>query len=252
MKILEKTNEKITFAGEMKDSLANALRRSALEIPILAIDEVEFHKNDSVLYDEILALRLGLVPFKTPKDMELLEECSCKGKGCAKCTIQLKLSQKGPGTVYSKELHGQAEPVFGDVPIVELIDEQEIELIATLRLGKGKTHTKYSPGLVYYRNAAEIKQDKDAKGYEDCIKECPQNILKIDKGKFKFIDEKSAYQCDLCEACVEACNKLGKQVLEIVPGKEIIFTIESWGQLKAEEILLQSMKAIKKNLKDLE
>lgn len=250
MKILKKTNEKIIFVEEIKDSLANALRRAALEIPILAVDEVEFHKNDSVLYDEVLALRFGLVPFKTPKDMNLLEECTCKGKGCAKCTIQLKLSKKGPGTVYSKDLQGKAEPVFEDMPLVELADEQELELVATLRLGKGRTHTKYSPGLVYYRNVAEIKQEGECKGCEDCIKECPPNILKVENGKLKFTDEKSAYQCDMCEACVEACNKVGKKVLEIVPGKEIVFTIESWGQIKPEEVLMQSMKAIKKNLKE--
>jgi len=51
MKIIQKTREKVIFSCEIEESLANALRRSIDEIPILAVDEVEIHKNDSVLYD---------------------------------------------------------------------------------------------------------------------------------------------------------------------------------------------------------
>ena len=61
MKIIQKQEDKIAFVEEVDESLANSIRRSALEIPILAIDDVEFRKNDSVLYDEVMALRLGLI-----------------------------------------------------------------------------------------------------------------------------------------------------------------------------------------------
>ena len=120
MKILEKTDEKIVFIEEIDESLANAIRRSALEIPILSIDEIEFRKNDSVLYDEVMGLRLGLIPLENPKAMVLPEKCSCKGKGCSKCEIQLKLQAKGPKTVYAKELKGKAGIVYPDMPIVKL------------------------------------------------------------------------------------------------------------------------------------
>ena len=221
-----------------------------MEIPILAIDEVEFHKNDSVLYDEVLALRLGLIPFKTPKNMVLREECSCKGKGCSKCTIQMRLVKKSPGAIYSGDLKGKAEAVYEEMPIAEFKEEQEIEFIASLRLGKGKEHSKFSPGLVYYRNAAEIKILEDCKECANCIKECPQKVLKFEKGKIGFIDDDSKYKCDMCEACVESCNNsAGKKVLEIIPGKEIVFIIESWGQINAEEIFINSVRAIKENLK---
>lgn len=44
-------------------SLANALRRIILaEIPTMAIDLVEIRENTSVINDEFLAHRLGLVP----------------------------------------------------------------------------------------------------------------------------------------------------------------------------------------------
>lgn len=249
MKILQKNDEKAVFVEEADESLANAIRRSALEIPILAIDEIEFYKNDSVLYDEVLALRLGLIPLKMEKDMVLQEDCSCKGKGCSKCSVQLKLTAKGPGTVYTKDLKGKADIVYPEIPIVKLVEGQELEFVATAILGKGIKHTKFSPGLVYYRNAAELVMEKECDNCKECIEACPHDILKEEKGKIVLVDK---YKCDLCEACVEACKKHGKNAIEIVPGKEIVFFIESWGQISAKDILIESVKTLKANLKEVE
>ncbi|MBI2630480.1 DNA-directed RNA polymerase subunit D [Candidatus Pacearchaeota archaeon] len=248
MKIIQKTPEKIIFVEEAKESLANAIRRSALEIPILAVDEVEFSKNDSVLYDEVIALRMGLLPLKTPKDMNLREECTCKNEGCSKCSVQLKLVAKGPGIIYAKDLNGKAEAVYEDMPIVSLIEEQEIELVATARLGKGIEHTKFSPGIFFYRNVAEIEIGKGCEKCADCAKACPQGILKLEKNKIEVTDK---YKCDLCEACVEVCRKDGESEIKISPGKELIFTIESFGQIKADEILARAVDVLIDNLKEL-
>ncbi|MBU1136577.1 MAG: DNA-directed RNA polymerase subunit D [Nanoarchaeota archaeon] len=248
MKTTKKTPEKVEFVEEISESLANAIRRSASEIPILAIDEIEFIKNDSVLYDEVLALRLGLIPLKTPKDMIIREKCSCKGKGCSKCSIQLKICEKGPCVVYSKSMKGKTEAVYAEIPIVNLVQNQELELIATAKIGTGKEHTKFSPGLVYYRNVAEIETDSNCDSCKECVEACPQKILKINKNKIEFIDK---YKCDLCESCVEECKKHGKNCIKIIPGKEIAFFIESWGQIPAEEIFYQAVKIIKNNLNQL-
>ena len=247
MKILEKNKEKIVFVEEMSESLANAVRRSALEIPIIAIDEVEFYKNDSVLYDEVLALRLGLLPLKNEK-LELQENCSCNGKGCGKCTLHLKLKAKGPCSVLASDLKGKAEVVYEDMLIVELAEGQELEFVATAKLGKGISHTKYSPGLVFYRNAAEISINKDCDKCNKCIEECPQKVLAMKKG-VELVD---IYKCDLCEACVETCKKHGKNAITISPSKELVFFIESWGQMEAKDILAESVKALNDNLKKVE
>lgn len=248
MKILEKNNEKISFVEETGISLANAIRRSVLEIPVLAIDEVEFRKNDSVLYDEVLALRLGLLPLETPKNLLLEEKCSCKGKGCARCSAQLKLQIKGPCTVYAENLKGKVKSVYPGMPIVKLSEGQEIELIAKAKLGKGIEHTKFNPGLFYYRNVADIQTEKDCDLCKECIEACPQKILKMEKNKIELTDK---YKCDLCEACVEACKQQGKNAIKIKPGKEIIIFIESFGQITAKDILEGAVKALKDNLKEL-
>jgi DNA-directed RNA polymerase subunit D len=244
--IIQKDQGKLIFSSEMPESLANAIRRSVLEIPVLAIDDVEFYKNDSVLYDEIIAHRLGLVPLKTEKDMNLKSECTCEGKGCAKCSVQLKLSVKGPKTVYSGDLKGKADVVYDNMPITLLRDDQEIELVATASLGKGKDHAKFTPGLVYYRNLAEIEV-KNCDACEACVQACPLGLLKLEGKKIKVED---VWKCDLCEACVEACKKEGGEAaIEVKPGKEIVFFVESFGHMDAKDIFSEAVKALKDNLK---
>ena len=88
METINKTNEKYIFKAEIEDSLINSIRRYVGQIQIAAIDEVEISKNDSPLYDETLAHRLGLVPLKQNGKKE--------GK--------LKLSSQEKGIVYSGAL----------------------------------------------------------------------------------------------------------------------------------------------------
>ena len=111
MKIIEKNKSNVAFVADLDVSLSNAIRRSINEIRILAIDEVEFYKNDSVLNDQIIAHRLGLVPLKriNVKDSN---------------PLQLKLSVKGPKIVYASELGEQI--VYPDMPIIVLEKGQEL------------------------------------------------------------------------------------------------------------------------------
>src|SRR3989338_6175007 len=98
LKQLEKIGEGIRFSIEGVDHVfANTLRRMiAEEVPVMAIDEVEFHKNDSLLYDEVLAHRLSLVPILTDlKRYNLKEGCRCNGKGCQNCQLKISLNMKG-------------------------------------------------------------------------------------------------------------------------------------------------------------
>ncbi|OGJ19042.1 hypothetical protein A3K73_02300 [Candidatus Pacearchaeota archaeon RBG_13_36_9] len=248
IKIISKNKEKISMVTDMSESLANAIRRFTLEIPILAIDEVEVYKNDSALYDEVLAHRLGLVPLVADKTIKERDKCNCAGKGCGKCSVNLKIQMKGPATVYSKDLKGGAEAVYEGIPITLLNEDQEVELVATARLGKGIDHSKYSPGLSYYRNLAKVEIDNQCDECKKCIEACPQKILGIEKGKAKI---KDVYKCDLCEACVEACKKSNRNAIKVEKAPELMFFIESWGQIKAEEIFTRAIDQLNDTLKEL-
>ncbi|MFA5071458.1 MAG: DNA-directed RNA polymerase subunit D [Candidatus Pacearchaeota archaeon] len=234
MKLIEKKKNQITFTAELDESLANAIRRYIDQIPILAIDEVEISKNDSALYDETVAHRLGVVPLKMTKGMnEKTEE-------------QLALVVKKEGFVYSEEIKGKVNPVYGKIPITLLKKGQELEILATARLGKGSKHAKFSPGLMFYRNAMKLKIDKD------CLKEvaniCPANILKNENGKVVIVDEN---KCDACEACVEFCKKKGKNSIELTPTGELMITVESFGQMDEDEMFKQSIEVLKEDLKEV-
>jgi len=250
IKTILKDKEKVIFETDIKEGLANAIRRSALEIPILAIEEVEVLKNDSALYDEIIAHRLGLIPLVMEKTITEKEKCTCKGKGCAKCSVDLKIKTKGPCTVYSKELKGRVKSVYEEIPIVILEKDQELELVAKAKLGKGIDHAKFSSGLVYYRNLAKISIDKEC-GVEECkscVDACPKDVLKIENNKIQI---KNIDKCDLCEACVEECKKLGKECIKVEKDENLIFFIESWGQIEAKEIFNKAIISLNDNLKSL-
>ncbi len=198
----------------MSIGLANAIRRSALEIPIMAIDEVEIIKNDSALFDEILAHRIGMVPIKTDK-------VSTK-------ELQFKLKKKGPCTVYSTDF----EPSIGvdfKLPLVILGEGQELELNVYAKPGKGIEHIKHSPGLIYYKHKLE----------EELL-----SLVSIDDtGKLEF-DEEELKEKGIDEGIINKLKKISKV-------EELTFNIESWGQLEVKEIFTKAIESLIKNLEEL-
>ena len=66
VEILSYQNDSIKFVLSKTDtSMANALRRIMIaEVPTLTIDLVEYYDNTTVLNDEYIAHRLGLIPLK--------------------------------------------------------------------------------------------------------------------------------------------------------------------------------------------
>jgi len=65
-------------------SIANALRRILLaEVPTVAIESVWISVNHSIVQDEVLAHRLGLIPIKAdPRKLTFVEDSSEEGN-CA-------------------------------------------------------------------------------------------------------------------------------------------------------------------------
>jgi DNA-directed RNA polymerase subunit D len=159
VKNLEKSKEEINFSvEEMNHSFANELRRiMTSEILTMAIEFVDFKKNDSSLPDELVANRLGQIPLTfDAKAYNLNETCeNCKGKGCSRCQIELVLKKKGPGVVYSGDLKSKSndvQPVFDKIPIVELFgDKDEMQLEAIAQLGNGRKHAKWQAAVVGYK-----------------------------------------------------------------------------------------------------
>jgi len=142
IKVLSKNKDIIRFTVEgANEAILNAIRRAAsFETPVLAIEDVYFIKNSSALYDEIIAHRLGLVPFKTDlKRYFTKEDCSCKSEGCPKCQVKFTINVKGPMTVRASDLKSSDSsitPIYPNMPIALLLEEQELEFEAIAQLGQ--------------------------------------------------------------------------------------------------------------------
>ena len=132
---------------------ANALRRVCLNgVPVFAIDTVDIIENTSVLPDEGLAHRLGLIPLKT--DLGRFNEpskCDCQSEsGCSNCKILLVLDSdesQVTRTVLSSELLSEddtVKPVSDKIPIIQLAPGQKIKLECYARLGRGTEHAKWN------------------------------------------------------------------------------------------------------------
>lgn len=227
MEVVEKKPEKLVVRMPANEPLANAIRRSVAEVPILAIDEVEIYKNDSALYDEYLAHRLGLVPLKTEKTMN------------AKTKIELKLVKSGPGTVYSGELKGPAEVLYEKIPLTLLGEGHKIELVATATLGKGIDHAKYMPGLCYYRHLLIVKSNPQI-----------DQIVSKSKGLVKAEKQGSSWLCDLAEADQDEVRAIDSDAIK--DSDELVFVIESFGQLDAKDVFVKAIEALEDNLDEFE
>ncbi|KAG9249021.1 DNA-directed RNA polymerase [Calycina marina] len=164
--ITEAGDNFVNFALQKVDlSFANSLRRVIMaEIPIMAIDLVEIEVNSSVLPDEFLCHRLGLIPLVSKnctEDVEYTRECDCD-QYCSRCSVTLSLHAKCTSNeimkVYAADLlvdHDRANPWVGTPVITDaegkgtvickLRNGQELRMKCIAKKGIGKEHAKWAP-----------------------------------------------------------------------------------------------------------
>jgi DNA-directed RNA polymerase subunit D len=154
IKVLSREQDTLRFVlSDVSPAFANAIRRIILaEVPVMAIDDVMILENSSVMYDEILAHRLGLIPVTTDQTYNLPEECTCKSElGCEKCRASLSLEVEASDpveVVYTSHLkpeNPEVKPVSDKIPIIKLAQGQRVKLEAYARLGRGRDHAKWQP-----------------------------------------------------------------------------------------------------------
>lgn len=254
--IIHKQSDAIHFLVEGVDiAFANALRRTMLiRLPAMAIDEVIVIENTSVMYDEMLAHRLGLIPLVTRlDDYNLPQECDCEGKGCSLCQCTLTLEKEAGDqetVVYSRDLSSQdpkVVPASGDIPIVKLAPHQRLIVEAYARLGTGIENAKFQPvATVAYKYVPVVSIDKtkcDRCGA--CVEICPKNILKLDGDK---VSTQNTLDCSMCEACVKECES---GAITIDSKKDsFLFKVESSGALPPDEIVERAADMLKERVRE--
>lgn len=245
IRVLENNKEHGKLSFILKDSnpaFANTLRRLIIdEVPTMAIEDVEFQKNNSILYDEMVAHRLGLIPLKTDlKSYNLPDKCKCEGKGCNRCQLKLILrATKGSGVVYASELKSKdpaVKPVYPEMPIVKLLKGQTMELEATAVLGRGKQHSKWSPGHVWYKYKPIVEITGDVKNPEAIIEVDHNNIFEI-KDRKLTVNKDRMLESDLSLDFSE----IDRNVKVTASDTDFVFYIDSFGQLGCREIVNKAM-----------
>ncbi|MCH7560418.1 MAG: DNA-directed RNA polymerase subunit D [Nitrosopumilus sp.] len=164
---------------------ANALRRICLNgVPIFAIDTVDIIENSSVLPDEGLAHRLGLIPIKT--DLARFNEpskCECQSEtGCSNCRVMLVIDSGDSDvtrTVLSNELSSEddsVKPTSDKISIVQLTQGQRIKIECYARLGRGTEHAKWNSANISTLTDTD-KKDESVLTVESTGALSPEQIL---------------------------------------------------------------------------
>ena len=154
LEVVKKDSQKISVKLKgVPIQYANALRRICLNgVPIFAIDTVDIIENSSVLPDEGLAHRLGLIPITT--DLSRFNEpskCDCNSEsGCSNCKVMLVLDTGESDVtrnVFSNELSSEDDsikPISDKISIVQLAPGQRVKIECYARLGRGTDHAKWN------------------------------------------------------------------------------------------------------------
>jgi DNA-directed RNA polymerase subunit D len=244
VEFIERTDRRARFVARgLTPAFANGIRRAMIaDVPTFSIDDVRFVENSSVMFDEMIALRLGLVPLTTPLDDFEIGD-----------TVTLALDVEGPGTAYSGDIETSdslVEPADRNIPIIELKensggDVQRIELEADAVLETGKSHAKQQGGVaVGYRHLQRVEvvgDDPDAE-----FDEQEPNIL-------RGVIEEDGELVPTEEFDNDLTNRYpGKEVAVHDVPEAFVFHVETDGSFSVEELVTRAVDSIESRAAELE
>ncbi|XP_072912284.1 DNA-directed RNA polymerases I and III subunit RPAC1 isoform X4 [Hemitrygon akajei] len=259
-------------------AIANAFRRILLaEVPTMAVEKAFIYNNTSIVQDEVLAHRLGLIPIKA--DPRLFEYRSTGDEeGTEIDTLQFHLKVKctrNPKAlkdssdpeelylnhkVYSKHLKwvpignqadvfGQVEiqPVHDDILIAQLRPGQEIDVVVHCVKGIAKDHAKFSPvATASYRLLPEITLLSPIEGeLAEKLKQCfSPGVIEIEMVNGKKVANVVNSRLDTCSREIFRHDDLKNLVRLGRVRDHYIFSVESTGILPPEVLVSEALKVL--------
>nr|XP_039265607.1 DNA-directed RNA polymerases I and III subunit RPAC1-like [Styela clava] len=276
--ILKCNEDEMTFDMIGIDAaIANAFRRILLaEVPTMAFEKAFIYNNTSIIQDEVLAHRLGLIPLKV--DPRLFEY-RAEGDDCetpettlefelkVKCTRNTKAPKDVSDPdhmylnhkVYSRDLKWipfgnqkdlfEVKPVHDDILIAKMRPGQEIDVKLHAVKGIGKDHAKFSPvATASYRLMPEITILKPITGHlawklKDCFSPGVIEIVENNQGVEKARVKNS--RLDTGSREVLRYQELKDKVKLSKIRDHFIFSVESTGILHPKILVSEAIKVLK-------
>jgi len=218
-------------------AFANGIRRAMVaDVPTFSVDELRVVENSSVMFDEQIALRLGLVPLTTPLDDFEVGD-----------TVTLSLDVSGPDregtmetvTAYSGDIVSSDDlvgPADENIPIIDLKPDQRLELEADAVLDRGREHAKHQGGVaVGYRHLQAVEVVGDRGEFEDEEPHILRGVIE-DDGELVATDE---FDNDLS-------NRYPGKELEVHDVENaFVFDVETDGSLSADELVLRAVDSLR-------
>jgi DNA-directed RNA polymerase II subunit RPB3 len=292
LEIVELNDECVKFYLRDTDtSVANALRRVMIsEVPTMAIDLVEVESNSSVLADEYIAHRLGLVPLiSTAADNYVYtHECDCDDY-CRKCAVVLSLRVKNTHDetllvtsahikVEKDAYNGDDDPSYlpqpvhsyqdeeqenaseeNNILIVKLGKNQEINAKCVAKKGIGKEHAKWIPvAVATFAYIPEITidqtimEDLTPEQKMELVASDPDRVFVYDKQTDSMVVDNPA-ACTFNDEIILKAEDMGApDLIQIGMKKDtFLFTVESTGVLPPAEIVRCGLKRLQEKLNEL-
>uniref|UniRef100_A0A1Y1MIV2 DNA-directed RNA polymerases I and III subunit RPAC1 n=1 Tax=Photinus pyralis TaxID=7054 RepID=A0A1Y1MIV2_PHOPY len=265
--------------------IANTFRRLMLsDVPSMAIEKVHIYNNTSIIQDEVLAHRLGLIPLKADArlfnthvpDSEENEQDSLEFELKIKCT-RIKDDNKDSSriddiyknhSVYSKHIKwlpkgSQAEnfketdvgPVYDDILIAKLRPGHELDLKLIAMKSIGRDHAKFSPvATAFYRLLPDIKLTREVEGeaaerLQGCFSPGVIGLRHLKDGRTVAAVNNSRY--DSSSRNVFRYDDLKDAVVMTKIQDHFIFSVESVGGMAPDVIFVEAVKILKEKCMSL-
>jgi DNA-directed RNA polymerase subunit D len=235
-------------------AFANGIRRAMIaDVPTFSIDTVRVIENSSVMFDEQIGLRLGLVPLTTPPgEFEHGDE------------VTLSLDVEGPSredheetnTAYSGDIVSSdpmVQPAEENVPIIDLKTEQRLEVEADAVLDVGREHAKHQGGVaVGYRHLQRVEVVGERGEFADDESHVLRGV--IEEGAADHA-EGGAENGDLV-----ASEEFDHDLTNRYPGKELevtdvadafVFDVETDGSFTVDELVEQAVGSLENRAEEL-
>jgi len=236
VEFVERTDREARFLVRgISPAFANGIRRAMIaDVPTFSIDTVRVIENTSVMFDEQIGLRLGLVPLETDlDDFEVGDE------------VTLSIDVEGPDTAYSGDLVSNdalVQPADQNVPIIDLKDGQRLEVEADAVLDHGREHAKHQGGVaVGYRHLQRVDVVGEKSEFDEDEPQILRGVIEDDGDLIAT----SEFDNDLTN------RYPGKELDVIDVENAFVFHVETDGSFTVDELVVRGIETIRDRADDL-